>query len=214
MFIKSDTDRELENLIIEQQDSLKLNFKNNFETQQKTLEIFLDAINYADFSKFKDTKLIWNIAGFINIISIDLKIIGQDLTFAQNEWQKRYYARQACLIIYESLNDLFGLMGKDFQKLINNKINNDSINIELNRIRTDLKTFKNSHSDRLKEIRNTSIAHKDNDIVKQILIIKQISWTDTIGLITQFDKILNDLGSLFQKLMNLGFKDFDELKIE
>jgi hypothetical protein len=214
MFKKSDTDKELEKLIVKQKNSLRLSFKKNFETQQNTLGIFLKAINHADRNGFGDTKLIWNIAGFINIVSLDLKIVGQDLTFAEDEWQKRYYARQACLIIYESLNDLFDLMGKDFKDLISDKIKNDSINGELNRIRKDLNDFKNVHFDTLKEIRNTSIAHKDNNIISQIEIIKNINWSDTIGLITQFDKILNDLGSLFQKLINLGLENFEELKKE
>jgi hypothetical protein len=211
MFTKSDSDIELEKLINKQKDSLRQSFKDNFSTQQNTLDLFVKAINHADFNDFKDTRIIWNIAGFINIVSYDLKIIGQDLTFAENEWQKRYYARQACLIIYESLNDFFDLMGKDFKTLIDKKVNDKSIADNLNSIRKDLNKYKDANFQTLKQIRNVSIAHKDNDIIKQIEIIQNINWSDTLTLITQFDKILNDLGKLFQNLINIGLVDFKEL---
>lgn len=212
MYKNNQTDKYLSENIQKQKESLKLTFLKNFETQEKTLELLIKGINHAKFNEFEDTKFIWNIAAFINIISFDFKIVGQDLMFAENEWQKRYYARQACLIIYESVNDFFDLLGKDFRKLITANICNEIIERELKSIRKELNSFKANNFEKLKEIRNVVIAHRDNDSLKQIISIQNISWSETIGLVTNYDKILNQLGQVFQKLINIGLANFDELK--
>lgn len=211
MYKITDTDKELEKMIEQQKSVLSLSFKKNFDTQEKTLELFVKGINHADFNRFNNTRLIWNIAGFINIVSLDLKVVGKDLYFAENEWQKRYYARQACLIIYESLNDISDLLGRDFKTLISKKFIDNTFEGELKIIRVELNLFKSAYFVRLKEIRNISIAHRDNDIMKQIDLIKNISWSEIFGVISKFDNILNSLGQSIQKLINNGINELDEI---
>lgn len=115
MYKVNSTDIFLSEQIQKGKENLKLKFQENFTTQEKTLEWFVKGINHANFNGFVDTKFIWNIATYINIVSFDFKIVGHDLFFATNEWHKRFYARQACLIMYESVNDLFDLLGKDLK---------------------------------------------------------------------------------------------------
>ncbi len=187
-------------------------FSKNFDTQSKTLSKLIEGLNHADYNKFKDTKLIWNLAGFINIISYDLKIVGRDLTFAETQWEKRYYARQASLLIYEAINDLFDLLGKDFKSILINKLDTNEIDAILLEVRKDLNLYKSKYFDSLKEIRNNSIAHRENDIFKQMEIILNMSWCDSVEMVTSFDKILNKLGVVMQKVINQGLRDLDELQ--
>jgi hypothetical protein len=174
----------------------------NFKIQEKTLELLIKGVNHSEYNSLKDHRMIWNIAGFINIISYDLKVIGRDLFFTDNEWQKRYYARQASLIMYEGLGDLFILLGKDFKKLISTKFITSDFERQLKQIRTDLNIFKEQHNDRLKHIRNVAIAHRDNNILKQIETIQKIEWIETINTLKQFDNILNALGQVFQQIID------------
>ncbi len=212
MYKINETDYLLADNIRKQRKELQSTFWKNFETQEQTLDYFIKGINHAKFNEFEDTKFIWNIAGFINIISFDFKVVGQDLILADNEWQKRYYARQACLIIYESINDFFDLLGKDFKELISTKILDKTIEEELINVRRELNSFKANYFDMLKVIRNTAIAHRDNDSLKQVDTITNICWSDSIEIVTSYDKILNHLGQIFQRLMNIGLEKFDELK--
>jgi hypothetical protein len=214
MYKINETDIILAGNIQRQKKDFYSTFRKNFETQEKTLDIFINGINHARHNGFEDTKFIWNIAGFINIISFDLKVVGQDLMLAENEWQKRYYARQACLIIYESLNDFFDLLGKDFKMIVSAKICDSKVEEELLTIRKELNSFKSEHFNKLQEIRNIAIAHRDNDSMIQINTIVSICWSDTLMLVTGYDKILNKLGQLFQRLINIGLDNFDELKDE
>lgn len=210
---KSSLDQELEDLISKNRTNLMSTYDTNFQTQEQTFSLIVDSIKHAEFNNFNENKLIWNIAGFINIISYDLKIIGRDLTFAQTEWQKRHYARQACLIIYESVDSLFELLGKDFRDLTQNRLNISELEEILKDIRKDLNLFKATYKDKLYEIRNVAIAHRDNEVLRQVEIIQQINWHDTIQTISQFDNILNKLGSFCQSLINKGLSDLTELKV-
>jgi len=212
MYKINDTDIILADKMQKQKKFLKSTFQNNFDTQEKTLELFIQGINHAQFNSFTDTKLIWNIAAFINIISFDLKVVSQDLMLAENEWQKRYYSRQVSLIIYESINDFFDLLGKDFRELISLKICDKKVEEELMTVRKDLNSYKSKYFDKLKGIRNTAIAHRDNDSIKQIRTIIDICWSDTIEMVTSYDRILNQLGQIFQGLINIGLSNFEELK--
>jgi len=209
---KSSFDKDLENLISKDRANLMSIYDTNFQTQEQTFSLIVDSIEHAEFNNFNDNKLIWNIAGFINIISYDLKIIARDLTLAQTEWQKRHYARHACLIIYESIDSLFQLLGKDFRDLTQNRLNILELEEMLTEIREDLKLFKKNYSKKLYEIRNVAVAHRNNEVLKQVRIIKQISWNDTIQMISQFDNILNKLGAFCQSLINKGLSDLTELK--
>jgi hypothetical protein len=178
-------------------------FENNFNIQENTLELFVNGIKHSDSNRFYDKKLIWNLAGFINIVSFDLKIIGKDLTFAESEYQKRLYCRIACLVIYEAINDIFKLLGRDFNKLFTGKILNKEIEQQLKIIRQNLNLYKSTNFEKLKAIRNVAIAHRDIDLLKQIEQIENINWSEIIKLLTEFDKILNALGSTLQQIINI-----------
>src|SRR5688572_25064433 len=115
MFQKTSLDFELEKQIMEQKDSLSLQFEKNFETQEQTLLTIIKTRQHADFNNFRSNIYLWNVAGYVNIISYDLKVCGKELTFSTREWTKKYFARQTCLLIYESLNDLQELLGKQFR---------------------------------------------------------------------------------------------------
>ena len=210
---KCSLDKVLEDSISKERENLMFIFDTNFQTQEQTFSLIIDSIRHAKFNNFHDNKLIWNIAGFINIISYDLKIIGRDLTFAQTEWQKRHYARQAYLIIYESVDSLFELLGKDFKDLTHNRLNISEFDEILKDIRKDLNLFKTTYKDKLYEIRNVAIAHRDIEVIKQVEIIQQINWHETIQTISQFDNILNKLGSFCTSLINKGLSDLGELKV-
>lgn len=150
---------------------------------------------------WEDNKLIWNISGFITLISIDVKTIQIGLYYSEEEWRKRFYARQICIIMYESSKKIFELLGRDFCILISNRINNYPFQDELNSIRERLNIFKKNHNDYLGIVRNNTAAHKDKNVLYQLEIISDISWSETINTTIEFEKIINDLGSYLSKII-------------
>jgi hypothetical protein len=146
----------------------------------------------------------------MNIASYDLKVIVKSMIFAKGEWQKRLFARQAALLVYETMNDLFDLFGKDFRKIVSALPGKEKFENELKNITKELNSYKTLYFNQLKTIRNVSIAHRDKDTLEQLKIIQSINWVDSINMISGFDKILNITGFLLQELTSIAHQ-LDEL---
>lgn len=159
---------------------------------------------------FDDNKLIWNMSGFVNLISIDVKTIQLGMYFVETEWHKRFYARQICTIMYESSKDIFELLGKNFKDLVSKRIDITSFELELKNIRFRLNQFQSNNSTYLHTVRNNTAAHKDQDVLNQLNIIININWASIIETTMEFESIINDLGAFLQKLINSGLNNLKE----
>lgn len=212
-------EKTLKTKIVEQELMLNL-FGRSIEHCNRQIKIYTnklfneqDALKKQEYEKqkivFEDNKLIWNISGFIALISIDIKTIQLGMYFVDTEWRKRFYARQICTIMYESSKDIFELLGKDFKSLVSKRIDITSFEYELKNIRSRLNQFQNENSEYLCAVRNNTSAHKDKDVLKQLEVISDINWASTIQTTMIFEKIINDLGVFLQKLINSGL---DSLK--
>lgn len=185
-------------------------YKKRFRVKEKTLTILTNTLASLDETVPKEVKTFFNIANFVNIVSYDLMLIGRDLLFAERKWQKKHYSRQAALLIYETINDLFDLLGNDFKRLTEEIQDN---NFELNMIefRKKLNEFKVKNHVFLKEIRNITIAHRDKDSIKQINSIITIDDVGIIKITFEFEKILHELEENLQ-LFHRKFHDKTEIK--
>ncbi|MHB9140584.1 MAG: hypothetical protein ACYC25_01760 [Paludibacter sp.] len=183
---------------------LNKTFKKSFNEQEELIKIFVKSINHCDFNSFSDDKVIWNAAGYVNLISLDLKHFARDLALADDEWGKRIYGRMISMLIYESMSDLLELLGKDFRAILKKLSISEELNIELNGISKILNDYKSKNLERLRDIRNVATAHRDKDIMEQINMIESIGWIELIELGTLYDKILNSLGQFLQKVINIS----------
>jgi hypothetical protein len=210
MYNITNTDIEFSSLLQDKISDFEKDFDKNFFTQEATLELISTGVSVSDSLNYKSNRVVWNVACFVNITSYDLKIIVKSMIFAKREWEKRLYARQACLLVYETLNDLFDLFGKDFRSIISRLTNKQIYESKLKVISNDLNVYKTSYFEQLKNIRNVSIAHRDKDTLQQLKIIREINWVDTINMISGFDKILNNTGSLLQDITSKS-QELDKL---
>ncbi len=71
-----------------------------------------------------------------------MKTIGKNLFFSENEWAKRYFARQSALLIYEAINDVFKLIDNDFRRVILKFSSSEKLNLELKEFTTKLNNYK------------------------------------------------------------------------
>ena len=160
---------------------------------------------------FENNRCIWNLSGFITLLSIDIKTLQIGLYFSENEWQKRHYARYACTLMYEGIDDIFELIGKDFKTLLSTdsyKVVNRSLLISL---RTKLNEFKNDYCPLFRNIRNNTFAHMDHDVASQVKTICEINWSDTIKALQLFEGIINDMGVFMKQLIDLGRKQLESV---
>jgi hypothetical protein len=175
-------------------------FEKRFLLQEKSLSIILESLHRLDNSAPEEIKMFWNIAGFINIIEYDIKIISCDLAVADRDWKKRHYARQACLIIFESIDSLFELFGKDFKNSAS-QIEREDFIYEVKSFSARLREFKKRNYLQLKKVRNTSVAHRDKDSLAQFASIAQIDSQKMLNITLEFDGILADLQKFLHRFM-------------
>lgn len=207
MYNISDEDKKFADLLKEDRATFETNFNEIIQKVETTLNLFTDTINLVNHHKLEKNKVFWNTARYINIVSLDLKILAKHQAFAETEWEKRLFARQVSLLIYESLDDILSMLGNEF-KIIGNDYKEDySFSEQLNEIRSKLNSFKSNHYEKIKAHRNNSIAHRDKDTSKQLQHIYSISWLDSVNMSSEFDKILNEIGMFLEIIMRGGVSD-------
>lgn len=207
MYNISDADSEFASLVNRDKIQLEINFTNVVKKIEGTLNLFSGTVSLASNLNLEKNKSLWNIARYINIVSLDLKILSKHQAFAKTEWEKRLFARQISLLIYESLGDILYLLGKEFKKILDGNSNENNFTDQLNEIRKKLNLFKATHYERIKEQRNNSIAHRDKDTEKQLKHIYSISWVESVNMSSEFDQIINELGHFLETLMRNGISD-------
>ncbi|PHI18048.1 hypothetical protein CEQ90_19935 [Lewinellaceae bacterium SD302] len=205
---KDSLDDNINELLPQELEVLMNSLKANISKQEGMLEATIKSIQHAKLNNFKPTDQIWNLAGFIMIVSMDLKTTMYSLLASDNEWMKRFYLRQSCLITYESIDDIFQLLGKNFKNMIADKFSETSLDQEFNSVRKRLNEFKKIYQNKIKKVRNVSIAHKDHNIENQIEQIINLSFNENLVMLIEFDNILNELGGKIQKTIN---KDLERL---
>ena len=189
---------------------LEKDFNNNFDTHESLLSIIFDAFEHATYNKFESAKVVWNISGYLNLISYDLKIIGRDLMFAKKDWQRKLYARQAYLLIYESMNDFLELMGKPLREAVGQFSDAGDCKERIRTIAQKMNEFKREHEDTLKSVRHTAIGHRDKHMVAQLKAIQSISWLKATQIFSQYDVIVRELGAVCQDLINRTNDDLEK----
>lgn len=151
---------------------------------------------------FEENMLIWKISGYITLISIDVKTMQKGLYSSQSEWDKRFYARQAYVIMYDAPNRISTLL-ENLSKLKGVNVFKSRLQCFINL----LKEFNVQNYKYINEVRSNTVGHKDENVLKQIDIIKNINWSNTIELTMKFEYVINDLGKLMKDLIDNGLEN-------
>jgi len=188
---------------------LSIDIAKNIAYQQATLDEFVIGMNECDKKGLINTKIVWNLSAFVNIISIDLKIITRDLALAEDDWSQRHYIRQAYLLIYEFYYTYYNEQ-KDYYILINEKLNILELDSQKKEVVLELREYKKQNEKTFHIIRNKTIAHRDKDVMLQIEMIENLNYSEAIDLITKFDSILNKLGGFMQGVIAIGMDNLSK----
>ncbi|WRQ32046.1 hypothetical protein U5907_05545 [Bacteroidales bacterium MB20-C3-3] len=155
---------------------------------------------------FEENALIWNISGYITLISIDIKKIQKGLYSATSEWDKRFFARQSYLIMYDAPNQII----RQIKKLIERK-GYKSFYTDLTKAQKDLEKFVRENWEYINVVRNNTAGHKDEKVIKQLNVIENIEWAVTIETTNQFEKQIIQLGNLLQKMIKAGIDNLGKV---
>lgn len=163
------------------------------------------------YKKSCEFAVVLNMVGFVDVVSIDLFIIMRNLITATDDWDRRFYARIACMNLYELTNDILDLLGEDRDEEGNKRgvrplvqeIDDENLTQVLNEVRKHFANFQNKINKNGKNyasVRNISVAHRDHDFRNQYKSINELSWGEVIEDFTMFNNLLYQL-RLFNKYL-------------
>jgi hypothetical protein len=203
-FKSTEAETEFLNLVVGKRDELLSTFSKNCLQQERTLSLFQKSLEHIQLNDIPKVKILWNVAGAINIISLDLKYMVKNMMLNGNDWEKRLNARAICTLIYESLNDVLELLGKEYRLVVLEIPGTENYLKILDTLRKELTLLRKKHKSYLSRIRNSVYAHRDKDVNLQLTEILNLSWLETFGIVNEFDQIINQLGQPMLDINNLA----------
>lgn len=141
------------------------------------------------YGEHSDAYTIPNSLLFFRLSFFDVIILSKKFLEEENEFEKQILAKHLCISIYELLDDLPVIYGKKFVIAIEGLDDIEELDKGRINIQKNINIFKKEVNQELKLIRNYTAAHKEHDSLKQLDIIKTISFK-RIELMIQFLHLL------------------------
>lgn len=153
---------------------------------------------------FTDNLTIWNTLGHIQMASIEMKHYTKRLSADNDEWELQDTIKAAYIGIYETSEKLIKNTGK-IMKFINSNFPSYDYSA-LKEVKKCLAIFREDNAGELKYVRNNIAAHRDNDVCKQLDILKGLHLSDAVKLVVEYGNIINELGTVISPIKELGIK--------
>ncbi len=185
---------------VSKKDHNNANIKDQIQTAKQVLKEYKGSKE-----AFEENKMIWNVSGYIALISIDIKTMQKGLYSSTTEWDKRFFARQSYIIMYDAPSKIIRLLA-----LLAERKGYASIKSKIELSISELKAFVDKNGKYISLVRNNVVGHRDNNILEQIDIIEDINWASTIELTNTFEVIINNIGNVLNEGIKCGLNNLDE----
>jgi hypothetical protein len=118
--------------------------------------------------------VIFNSFAFYRLSFLDIAVLFKSFLINTDEIEKKVYAKLLSLNIYEFLEDLPKIFGKEFGNSLF-FLKNDKLIEDIKIIKKEIHKIKSENQDYLKEIRNSISAHKDHNTITQIAALETLN---------------------------------------
>ena len=184
------------------------NYSKSVEDLIRKIDVVKVTASYCKNKKWNDLYSIWNIAGFILMTSLDIKLINEYLVTAKGFGGSELLIKSACVLMYEVLQDIDHILGKDFYQCLNNLSISDNLIVELNKRKKELSYLNSTHQKDLKKVRTIIGAHRDHDFLTQLEVFNNLEKTSILKLLNEFEQKLNTLSIPLQAIINESTNNF------
>lgn len=193
------------------------------ENQEKYFEESPDPVQKNNhrilFEKHCETEKLFNMIGFLNLVSLDIFTIMHYLIIAHSERDRRFFARNACMLMYEMTDDVLTLLGciknekDDVYKIGNlvNEISDQKLSDAQNTVREGWNNFKKDIiAKKYNVVRNETVAHKEHDFIKQHNSANSISWGQVVEDFVVFNQNFSVLRFFIEFLSEKYFEKYNQ----
>ena len=152
---------------------------------------------------FEEQQTILNVAGLAQQCNYETKGLQLLLYFEKNNNARTRIAIDASVMMYEWCEKLLRVSGKQFQDIAKRLLPQSDF-VSFNVARKKVSDFFKNEKWELHKIRNNIGAHRDDDFMKQMEVIDEMSWSDTIERFHEFEKATIEYGKSLKPLMDAG----------
>jgi hypothetical protein len=145
---------------------------------------------------------VFNVGLFILLVDRDFAVLKVDMVSSFEKWRLRFTARQVALLMYESCDDLTGMLGKDFRDSLAFLGVSESDMKELGEICSRLGKFKSAnHQFLYVEVRNLVAGHRAQDSVLFLETVEHLDHFKVFQLGAEFYVIVRLLTEYLTRTM-------------
>jgi len=221
--IEIPTTRSIFNLYMETSNNLDFYKKHLDLSEYRATQIDLILEKHPDFRENESfenlyTQLEFN--GLLIISVLDLSLISREFFISKKPWENIFYAKQAYLVIYETIN-CYNKHTKNLKYILSKLAEN--LNNEFQNISKTIRKFKKDYNflSEFSDIRNKVVGHIDDNFriycstLKTIDIPKtQLMLKDFILILTSLQNFSSNLLKEYGKLQQGNLKLIDEQHAE
>jgi hypothetical protein len=143
---------------------------------------------------------IFNSVQFLLICDLDVPLLTWEMMCSETLWRRKLVARLLAMTLAEYLEDLPQVLGKEFMPTLKAVCRGERLFSELKASMNKLKDFKGRHERTLREIRNSTAAHREQDSDLFLAALDAINPDELWKLSVEFSNILGEFLGLMIKV--------------
>lgn len=163
-------------------------------------------------NNWDDMCRLYNVIGYILLVSLDLKHINKLLLNHKGFGGDVFIMKTACVLIYESLEDIEQILGQKFNILLDTFKISKSVRKNYYLRKKDLSNLKKVYQNDLKKVRTYIGAHRDHDFLLQLEVFKGLEKSSILKILNEFEAKLYSLAEPLQIILNESVINFTTLK--
>lgn len=137
--------------------------RNMIEVLDEGISVTRQALIEAKQYQLVDRQKILNVNLFVLLMFRDLSVMRIDIVSTNDDWRATFGARQTALLLFETVEDLTQLLGREFREVVKRIDSTGNLLKELEVVCKQLGMFLQSHHGILDETRNAIAAHREHD---------------------------------------------------
>jgi hypothetical protein len=145
-----------------------------------------------------------NVSLYMVFFSDDMLNIVDDFVYADNIRRKRYIAKIAALLAYESMDDLRILLGREIRNAIINLEISQELYENYEKTKKNLQQFNGKNGEYFKNYRNSIIGHRELNSLDYFDRLEAINPTEVIKKVNELIIIVNQLSSNFTEFLQIS----------
>jgi len=98
------------------------------------------------------------------VYDLDISLLTLQMLFAETAWRRKLNARLLAMTLWECIDDLPAISGKEFRTAITELTIGDQLRARLDYTLNKMHRFKHEHEKILLEIRKVAAAHREHDL--------------------------------------------------